>query len=392
MSQTIGILGGGQLGRMLALAGYPLGLRFRFLDPAPDAPAGHLAEHIAAAYDDAGALERFAAGVGAITYEFENVPVATARLLERFAPVYPPPAALEAAQDRLAEKSFFQNLGVATPPFAPVSTRADLEAAVARIGLPAVLKTRRLGYDGKGQRVLRDAGDVEPAWEALGGPSTSSGGAAPLILEGFVPFERELSILAARGRDGQAAFYPLVENHHRDGILRLSLAPAPGLTPALHSEAERIAAQALEALGYVGVLAIELFQADHRPPTADRRQATQNNSLVVGRWSLVVNEMAPRVHNSGHWTIEGAETSQFENHLRAVLGLPLGSTAPRGHSAMINLIGALPDPAEVLAVPGAHLHRYGKAPRPGRKVGHVTLRADDAGSLNERIAQVMRLV
>lgn len=394
---TIGILGGGQLGRMLALAGYPLGLRFRFFDPAADAPAGQLAEHLAASYADEPALERFAAGLDAVTYEFENVPVAAARLLERRAPIYPPPAALEVAQDRLSEKRFFQRLGAATPPFAPVDTRPELEDALAAIGLPAVLKTRRLGYDGKGQRVLRDAADVESVWAALGG--------TPLILEGFVAFERELSILAARGRDGQVACYPLVENHHRDGILRLSLAPAPDCPPALQAAAEQIATQALAALDYVGLLAIELFQLrDQRPTTNDhRREPVGSNlegenrqnvseSFVVRRSSLVVNEMAPRVHNSGHWTIEGAETSQFENHLRALLGLPLGSTAPRGCSAMVNLVGALPEPTAVLAVPGAHLHLYGKLPRPGRKVGHVTVRADDRATLDERLAQVRRVV
>jgi 5-(carboxyamino)imidazole ribonucleotide synthase len=366
---------------MLALAGYPLGLRFRFLDPAPDAPAGQLAEHMAAAYADAAALERFAAGLAAVTYEFENVPVEVARLLERRAPVYPPPAALEAAQDRLVEKRFFQELGIATPPFAPVDTFAGLQAAVEQIGLPAVLKTRRLGYDGKGQRVLRDPSDVAPAWEALAG--------SPLILEGFVPFERELSILSARGRDGQVAFYPLVENHHRDGILRLSLAPAPGATPALQHQAEQIAVCAMEALDYVGVLAIELFEIGDRHQAIGDRQALRSYRLLPLTSRLVVNEMAPRVHNSGHWTIEGAETSQFENHLRAVLGMPLGSTAPRGYSAMVNLVGALPEPAAVLAVPGAHLHLYAKQPRPGRKVGHITVRVDDPATLEERLALVM---
>ena len=306
-----------------------------------------------------------------MTYEFENVPVAAARFLAERVPVYPPPAALEAAQDRLVEKTFFQKLGVATPPFAPVDSQADLDAAIAQIGLPAVLKTRRLGYDGKGQIILREPADAATAWAALGD--------APLILEGWVPFERELSILAARGRNGETAFFPLVENHHRDGILRLSLAPAPGITPALQSAAEQIASRALAALDYVGVLAIELFQVT-RGLEIGGRGWTGASSPVPRPSSLVtvVNEMAPRVHNSGHWTIEGAETSQFEQHLRAVLGLPLGATAARGFSAMVNLIGALPDPAAVLAIPGAHLHLYGKQPRAGRKLGHITLRADDA--------------
>jgi 5-(carboxyamino)imidazole ribonucleotide synthase len=352
----IGVLGAGQLGRMLALAGYPLGLRFRFFDPAPDSPAGHMAEQVAGDYADFGALSRFADGLELVTYEFENVPVDAARFLEQSLPVYPPPQALAATQDRLVEKTCFADLGIPTPPFAAVTTRPELDRAVAGIGLPAVLKTRRMGYDGKGQAVLRSREDSETAWQALGG--------APLLLEGFVAFEREVSLLAARGRDGQTAFYPLVENHHRDGILRLSLAPAPALMPALQAQAEGYAARLLATWNYVGVLAIEFFQ-----------QGGQ----------LLANEMAPRVHNSGHWTMEGAETSQFENHLRAVLGLPLGATAAVGCSAMLNLIGETPPIESVLAIPGAHLHLYGKSPRPGRKLGHVTLRADDAAALAARL-------
>jgi 5-(carboxyamino)imidazole ribonucleotide synthase len=374
---TIGILGAGQLGRMLALAGYPLGLRFRFLDSAPDAPAGHMAEHMQAGYADAATLEHFSAGLDAVTYEFENVPVTAARFLAERVPVYPPPAALEAAQDRLVEKTFFQKLGIATPPFAPVDNQADLDAAIAQIGLPAVLKTRRLGYDGKGQLILREPADAATAWATLGD--------APLILEGFVPFKRELSILAARGHDGETAFFPLVENHHRNGILRLSLAPAPGITPMLQSAAEQIAARALTALEYVGVLAIELFEVESN----ELRVTSDENSSDS---SLVVNEMAPRVHNSGHWTIEGAETSQFEQHLRAVLGLPLGTTTARGYSAMVNLIGALPDPAAVLAIPGAHLHLYGKQPRAGRKLGHITLRAESEGLLRTRLELLQQVI
>jgi 5-(carboxyamino)imidazole ribonucleotide synthase len=354
---TVGVLGGGQLGRMLALAGYPLGLRFRFLDPSPDAPAGHLGKLLDGAYEDPEVLRRFVAGLDVVTYEFENVPVYSARWLAQRVPVYPPPDALEAAQDRLAEKTLFQRLGIPTPPFAAVGSRAELLSGLERVGLPAFLKTRRFGYDGKGQFLVHQPDDAVRAWELLGG--------VPLILEGFVRFERELSVLAVRGRGGEMAFYPLTENHHRDAMLRQSLAPAPDLTPELTAEAETHARRLLEAMSYVGVLAIEFFQAGSR---------------------LIANEMAPRVHNSGHWTIEGAETSQFENHLRAVLGLPLGSTAARGHSAMVNLIGTLPDPRLVLSTPGAHLHLYGKSPRPGRKLGHVTLRADDAGTVAERLA------
>ncbi|HZP81272.1 MAG TPA: 5-(carboxyamino)imidazole ribonucleotide synthase [Chthonomonadaceae bacterium] len=358
----VGVLGGGQLGRMLALAGYPLGLHFRFLDPAPASPAGQMAECLPAAFDDAEALARFADGLEVVTYEFENVPAPSVRDLARRVPVSPPPEALETAQDRLSEKTLFQRLGIPVPPFAPVETQADLEQALARIGLPAVLKTRRFGYDGKGQRALRAAEEASAAWEALGGKG--------LIVEGFVDFEREVSILAVRGRDGATAFYPLVENHHAGGILRLSLAPAPALTPELQARAQDYAARVLDALNYVGVLAIEFFQ-----------QGGQ----------LYANEMAPRVHNSGHWTIEGAETSQFENHLRAVLGLPLGSTQAIGYSAMINLIGTTPEPAAILALPQAHLHLYGKSPRPGRKLGHITLRADDRATVETQLARLRAL-
>jgi 5-(carboxyamino)imidazole ribonucleotide synthase len=344
---------------MLALAGLPLGLEFRFFDTAAEAPAGQLAELHLGAYDDEAALARFAEGCDFVTYEFENVPVRAARFLAERIPVYPPPQALEAAQDRVSEKTFVQGLGIPTPMFYPVSSQNDLLDGLERTGLPAVLKTRTLGYDGKGQFLLGEKGDLERAWRTLGGQ--------PLILESFVSFEREVSILGVRGRAGEMAFYPLVENTHREGVLRRSLAPAPKLAPELQAQAEAYAVRVLERLDYVGVLAIEFFQ-------------------VGGQ--LYANEMAPRVHNSGHWTIEGAETSQFENGLRAVLGLPLGSSRARGHSAMLNLIGVRPDPAAILAVPGAHLHWYGKAVRPGRKVGHVTVRADTLKELQERLAGV----
>ena len=352
----VGILGGGQLGRMLALAGYPLGERFVFLAPSSDAPAHHVGELWTGAYDDAIKLEELARTAKVITYELESVPLASARWLAERVPVYPPPKALEMSQDRLHEKAFFESLGIPTAEFAPVDDEAGLAVAIARIGLPAMLKTRRFGYDGKGQALLRTAEDAATAWKTLAA-------GAPLILEKFVPFDRELSMLAARGKDGKSAFYPLVENHHKEGILRLSIAPAPDAS-LLQAKAEAHAAKILEALDYTGVIAIELFQKGGE---------------------LLANEMAPRVHNSGHLTIEGAETSQFENHLRAILGLPLGSTAPVGHSAMINLIGNVPSPGALLAVPGAHLHLYGKESLPGRKLGHVTVRADSRGALEERL-------
>ena len=358
---TIGILGGGQLGYMLALAGYPLNFHFRFLDPSPQAPVGRIAPRVTAEYTDFEALEKFASGLALVTYEFENVPVEAVRFLQKRLPVYPSPQALETAQDRRSEKKLFQKLGIPTTEFVAVDSPDELEQAVRKLGLPAILKTCRLGYDGKGQWLLRTNEDVARIAKEIP--------AAPLVLEKFVNFSRELSILAVRARDGKTAFYPLVENRHREGILRLSLAPAPRLTAALQREAEQAALRVLEALDYVGVLAIELFECDGR---------------------LLANEMAPRVHNSGHWSIEGAVTSQFENHLRAVTGLPLGDTRTIGHSAMLNLVGELPDSSELLAVPDAHLHIYGKALRPGRKVGHVTLRADSAEQLATRLEQLPR--
>jgi 5-(carboxyamino)imidazole ribonucleotide synthase len=354
---TIGILGGGQLGYMLALAGYPLGLHFRFLDPSPEAPVGRIANRVTADFNDEQALEKFSHGLEVVTYEFENVPVAAAKFLAERVPVYPPTVALEEAQERLREKRLFRRLEIPTTEFAEVAKQGDLDAAVKQVGLPAMLKTCRMGYDGKGQWLLRTAEEAQKARGEL--PDV------PLILEKFVPFARELSILGVRGRGGEIAFYPLIENHHRGGILRLSLAPAPNLTASLQQEAEHAARKVLDELGYVGVLCIEFFE-------------------IGGR--LLTNEMAPRVHNSGHWTIEGAVTSQFENHLRAILGMPLGSTAAVGASAMINLIGEIPNNAEVLNVSNAHLHLYGKEPRAGRKLGHVTVRADHFEKLQQRLS------
>ncbi len=356
---TIGILGGGQLGYMLALAGYPLGLHFRFLDPSPEAPVGRIAHRVTAEFTDEQALEKFAHGLQVVTYEFENVPVQAARFLAERVPVYPAAAALEEAQDRRREKRLFRRLGIPTTDFAEIATPADLDSAVKQVSLPAVLKTCSLGYDGKGQWLLRTAEDLQKARPEL--PSV------PLILEKFVAFTRELSILAVRSRTGDTSFYPLVENHHRGGILRLSLAPAPHLPLALQQAAEQAARKILESLDYSGVICLELFEVNGK---------------------LLANEIAPRVHNSGHWSIEGAATSQFENHLRAILGMPLGSTATVGFSAMLNLIGELPDAEEVLRVSNTHLHLYGKSPRPGRKLGHVTVRADNFEKLQQRLAEL----
>jgi len=360
---TIGVLGGGQLGRMIALAGYTLGQRFVFLDPGAESSAGHVGALRVGAYDDEERLSELARKSEVVTYEFENVPVGSARFLDELTDVYPPPRALEVSQDRLDEKRFFASLGIPTAGFAAVSSAAELQRAVEQLGLPAVLKTRRFGYDGKGQWVLRTAEDVTAAWDALG--------AASLILEAFVPFTREMSILAVRSTRGETRFYPLVENQHRDGILRVSVPQSDAWTPELQARAEGFAGRVLNELGYVGMLAIELFVV------ADE---------------LVANEMAPRVHNSGHWTIEGAETSQFENHVRAIRGMPLGSTRMVGWSAMINAIGKLPPRDEVLAVEGAHLHAYGKDGAPGRKVGHVTVRATSKAELREKVDALLPIV
>jgi 5-(carboxyamino)imidazole ribonucleotide synthase len=320
---------------------------------------GRIAHRVTAEFADEQALEKFAHGLEVVTYEFENVPVEAARFLAERAPVYPPAAALEEAQDRLREKRLFQRLGIPTTEFAQISGRDQFDAAIKQIGLPAVLKTCRLGYDGKGQSLLRTPEEVDEAREQLPG--------VPMVFEKFVPFTRELSLLGVRSVSGETAFYPLIENHHRDGILRLSLAPAPALSPRLQEAAEESARRLLETLNYAGVLCIEFFEVDGQ---------------------LLANEMAPRVHNSGHWTIEGAVTSQFENHLRAILGWPLGLTTPLGHSAMLNFIGELPEPGPLLRVPNTHLHLYGKSARPGRKLGHVTVRAEEPQKLQQRLEEL----
>jgi 5-(carboxyamino)imidazole ribonucleotide synthase len=352
----VGVLGGGQLGRMLALAGYQLGVEFRFFDPNSGAPVGQIGELIAADYGDQKALARFLDGVDVVTYEFESIPLSTIRFVAERVKVFPPVIALETAQDRLLEKTLFQELGIPTPPFAPVDSLEDLRSAAKRIGFPAVLKTRRLGYDGKGQVVIRDSAAVEKAWKQLGG--------SRLLLERYVSFQHELSVIGVRDQAGREVFYPPIENLHREGVLRRSIAPAPETTLEIAALAIEYSRKLMDRLEYVGVLALELFSVDG---------------------TLLANEMAPRVHNSGHWTIEGAETSQFENHLRAILSLPLGATTLRGRSVMLNILGHIPPVESVLAVEGAHLHLYGKAPTEKRKVGHVTLVAQSAESLHQGI-------
>ena len=349
----VGVLGGGQLGRMLALAGYQLGIEFKFFDPNAGAPVGQIGQLIAAEYTDKGALERFLEGVDVVTYEFESIPLSAVKFVaEKGVRIFPPIAALETAQDRLHEKTLFRELDIPTPEFFNVESLADLQSAVSRMGVPVVLKTRRMGYDGKGQQVIREAASVEAAWKALSG--------SPLIVEKFVPFQHELSVIGVRDLAGEEVFYPPVQNVHREGVLRKSTAPAPSVTPEVAALAIDYSRRLLDRLGYVGVLALELFAVDG---------------------SLLANEMAPRVHNSGHWTIEGSETSQFENHLRAVLSLPLGVTTSRGRSVMYNILGHIPPVGRVVAVEGAHLHLYGKSPSAKRKLGHATLVAQSPGGL-----------
>ncbi|MGR8980738.1 MAG: 5-(carboxyamino)imidazole ribonucleotide synthase [Gammaproteobacteria bacterium] len=355
----IGILGAGQLARMIALAGYPLGLEFVFLDPSKDACANKLGVHLHGDYNDPGLLAELAEASDVVTYEFENVPAHVADYLSSHTQVHPSPKALAVAQDRLIEKNFFRSLDIPTPEYASIDSLDDLEQVMASIGWPAIVKSRTLGYDGKGQSFLRSPDDLQKAWEKLEG--------VPAIVEAFVPFTREVSIIAVRNGKGSMAYYPLSENLHSGGILRVS---ESRYGDPMQQQAESYVSRLLEGLDYVGVLALELFEIDGR---------------------LIANEFAPRVHNSGHWTIEGAETSQFENHLRAILNLPLGSTAPVGEAAMVNFIGGLPRPEQVLALENAHMHYYDKAPRKGRKVAHATVRSGDAGKLKDMLTRLADL-
>ncbi|MEQ1486077.1 5-(carboxyamino)imidazole ribonucleotide synthase [Methyloglobulus sp.] len=356
----IGILGAGQLARMIALAGYPLGLEFVFLDPSPEACAGKLGEHLVGAYDDLSMLAKLAAKSDVITYEFENVPAHATEFIERRTNnVYPPSNALNVSQDRLNEKNYFHDLGIPTSDYWTVDTFRDLKLAVFGKNYPFILKTRSFGYDGKGQVFLNSEADLASAWESLKDYAC--------ILEAFVPFQREVSIIAARSVSGEVKYYPLSENLHKGGILRVAECRE---NDHLQAQAEDYVSRLLESLNYVGIIALELFDVDGK---------------------LLANEFAPRVHNSGHWTIEGAETSQFENHLRAILDLPLGSTAAVGNAAMVNFIGGLPETADVLAIDNAHLHLYGKSPRKGRKVAHVTVRTESKEQFEESISNLKKL-
>ena len=360
--KTVGILGGGQLARMMALSAAPLGLRFLVLDTSADACAGQFAPMVVGDYTDEAALAEFASKIDVATFDFENVPATSAQWLAARVPVFPSPRALAVAQDRLAEKTLFRELDIPVPDFADIDSRAALDAAVARLGTPCILKTRRLGYDGKGQFRIKSADDVDAAWDALG----AQAGTVGLILESFVAFDREMSVVAVRGQDGEFRAWPLTENWHVDGVLSASLAPAR-VDGAMQAVALSHARKLAEALDYVGVFALELFCRDGE---------------------LLANELAPRVHNSGHWTIEGSETSQFQNHLRAVLGLPLGDTRMLGQACMLNWIGTQPDASPVLRESSGHWHDYGKQPRAGRKVGHATLRADNADELAAALRRI----
>ncbi len=356
----IGIIGAGQLGQMLAQAGISLGMQFSFLDPTKDACAASLGKHFCNAYDDKEALAELAKQVDVVTFEFENVPSETVAFLSDLVPVYPHADSLKIARDRWLEKNLFKSLDIPTPLFANIESQKDLEEAIMAIGFPAVLKTRTLGYDGKGQKILKTTNDIINAYAALGN--------VPCILEHFVNFSGEVSLIAVRNQQQQIKFYPLSQNKHQQGILRLSVASEQHpLQPLAESYVSRV----LERLDYIGVLAFEFFEV------AD---------------GLMANEIAPRVHNSGHWTIEGSITSQFENHLRAIANLPLGSTNNRGYSAMINFIGSIPSANQLLAIENCHLHNYSKAFRTGRKVGHATLNSSSMDRLELLIAQVQGLI
>lgn len=356
MGPRMGCLGGGQLGRMMALEGYPLGLSFTFLDPAPDSSAGQVADRLVGPYTDPHLLAELGASSDLVTFEFESVPQEAAAQLASSTEVFPGPRALAVAQDRLLEKRIFTDLGIPTAEHAPVDGPEDFDVAWSKVGHPARLKSRRLGYDGHGQSRVSSRQDMARAFSAVGG--------VPSILEREVAFDRELSIISVRSKTGAVAFYPLTENHHEESVLRLSLAPAPELTARLEAAAQGLSSALMEELDYCGVLAVELFQVGDR---------------------LVANEMAPRVHNSGHWTLDGAVVSQFQNHLRAGLGWPLGTTATRRPHAMVNILSSAPEREALLDVPLARVHLYGKRPRPLRKLGHVNLTGGAAAEVSAAV-------
>lgn len=340
----IGVLGSGQLGRMLALAGIPLGHSFTFYDSSASTATAGIGATIEGAFNDVHSLRAFAEPCDVITYEFENVPGEAAHFLQSLKPVYPPPRALEVSQDRLVEKEFLQGLGIGTPRFQSASSETELQQACESLGLPCIAKTRRFGYDGKGQARLEKLSDVPLVWKTLQG--------APLLVEGYVPFSRELSVIGTRDRRGNIAVYPLSCNVHINGILHRSELPAPTVSPTLKSSAQELIAKVMNELEYVGTLAIELFEV---------------------RGEILANEMAPRVHNSGHATIDCVASSQFENHIRAITGMELGSVEPQARAVMFNIIGVMPPLSSIESLPNARVHLYNKDPRPGRKIGHITL-------------------
>ncbi|MBE9597474.1 5-(carboxyamino)imidazole ribonucleotide synthase [Moraxella sp. K2450] len=365
-TQTLGILGGGQLGMMLAQSALKLGYTCVFLEDAPHAPASLYGQVYSSQQ-----LDEFVAKSDIFSLEFENTPVATASYLaDQKQGIYPPPTALAVAQDRLAEKALFNELDIPTVPYRAVSSLDDLQGACDELGLPLVLKTSRGGYDGKGQFVIKTTSDIATAWGELGGAVTGGAMPAPLIAEGFIHFSREVSLIGVRGRTGEVGFYPLVENVHTNGILAKTTAPAPN-ADTLNQTAQASMKKLLEKLDYVGVLTLELFVSEN---------------------GLIANEIAPRVHNSGHWTIEGANTSQFENHVRAVLGLPLGDTGIVKPSVMLNVIDKYPNVNELLTHAGVHFHHYHKAERDGRKIGHITVMPTDSEKLAETVQKVARLL
>lgn len=356
----IGILGGGQLARMLALSGYPLGFSFTILDPAADACAAPISQHLHGNYDDLQLLQQLADSCDVVTYEFENVPAASVEFLRQRVTVYPPPYALATAQDRLLEKQMFGRLAIDTAPFVAVESLDELILAMETIGYPAILKTRTHGYDGKGQVRIYNSKDLADAWQQIAGVTA--------IVEAFVPFDREISIIAARNQQGDTVCYPVTENHHEHGILRLSLHKD---NDSIWQLAQNHVQKLLQELDYVGTIALELFQQGEK---------------------LLANEFAPRVHNSGHWTMEGSATSQFANHIRAISGLPLGSSSSHPFTAMVNCIGAMPTNSDILKLDGSYLHDYGKQPREGRKVGHINLLANDSQQLQQQIESVLALL
>ncbi len=358
----IGVIGGGQLAQMLALAGYPLGLKIICLEPTADCPASLVTDVINGQYDDVKKLQQLATAVDVMTYEFENISAAALTQMQHTA-LYPPATALAISQDRLQEKRFFEQLHIPTTTYAEVNSLEELQQALEHINIPAMLKTRRLGYDGKGQYSINQPQDIAPAWKALEGHA--------LLVETKINFQREVSCIGVRNTHDDVVFYPLVENQHRNGILHLSQVSNEHHDDRITQLAQTYVGNILRELNYVGVLTVEFFQ-----------QGDQ----------LIANEIAPRVHNSGHWTIEGADTSQFENHLRAVCGLPLGATNARNYVAMVNIVGEIPDTNALLRIAHTHCHLYGKTPRPGRKLGSVTLCADDRKTYVQQLQAILECI